>query len=168
MTKEFEAFPFKPYPIQIDFMQACYSACENSNVAVLESPTGTGKSLSLLVGCLTWLRDEAIRSKEVTLDRIREQLLANKGNKPAWVIEHTIKLKREDLENELRLMDERLAAVKEKEASLRKPTKDISSRKKLKIDYDDADNDDEFLPDDNKQNDENDDINADAKAMLEQ
>ena len=34
-------------------------------------------------------------------------------------------------DNELRLMDERLMAVKEKEASLRKPTKDISSRKKL-------------------------------------
>ncbi|TIC06905.1 DNA repair helicase [Wallemia mellicola] len=177
MTKEFSAFPYEPYPIQNEFMSACYDACENSKVAVLESPTGTGKSLSLLVASLSWLRDNAIRvcfdllSRESTISKLREELLANRGNKPAWIIEHTIKLRREDLENEVRLMDERLAAVKEKEASLRnhslKDTID-KPRKKIRIDYDETAEDDDFLPDDIKHNDENDDINADAKAMLDQ
>ncbi|TIB65683.1 hypothetical protein E3P78_00503 [Wallemia ichthyophaga] len=169
MTK-FQAFPYSPYAIQNDFMSACYDACENSSVAVLESPTGTGKSLSLLVGCLTWLRDYSIRSRDSTIDRLREDLLAKKGNKPAWVIEHSLKLKREDLDNELRLMDERLAAVREKEQLLRKHTVkyyDDNARKKIRIDYDDAADDDHFLPDENCQS-ENDDINADAKAMLDE
>ena len=38
----FEAFPYSTrYSIQNDFMNAVYEACENGQVAVLESPTGT-------------------------------------------------------------------------------------------------------------------------------
>ncbi|XP_060779251.1 ATP-dependent DNA helicase DDX11 isoform X3 [Neoarius graeffei] len=50
-------FPFKPYPIQESFMEALYAVLEQGNVGIFESPTGTGKSLSLICGALTWLRD---------------------------------------------------------------------------------------------------------------
>ncbi|ODM93421.1 putative ATP-dependent RNA helicase DDX11-like protein 8 [Orchesella cincta] len=54
-------FPFNPYPIQIDFMKALFTALEGRKLGIFESPTGTGKSLSMLCGSLTWLgkRDEA-------------------------------------------------------------------------------------------------------------
>lgn len=54
-------FPFKPYECQTAFMDRVIKAVENSENALLESPTGTGKTLSLLCSALAWLRVE--RSK---------------------------------------------------------------------------------------------------------
>ncbi|NXS55263.1 DDX11 helicase, partial [Brachypteracias leptosomus] len=50
-------FPYTPYPIQERFMAELYSALEAGRVGIFESPTGTGKSLSLICGALSWLRD---------------------------------------------------------------------------------------------------------------
>ncbi|XP_064011711.1 ATP-dependent DNA helicase DDX11 isoform X2 [Pogoniulus pusillus] len=50
-------FPYTPYLIQEQFMAALYGALEAGCVGIFESPTGTGKSLSLICGALSWLRD---------------------------------------------------------------------------------------------------------------
>lgn len=50
-------FPFSPYKVQHDFMKSLYSILENKQIGILESPTGTGKTLSLLCGSLKWLED---------------------------------------------------------------------------------------------------------------
>ncbi|NXN13715.1 DDX11 helicase, partial [Indicator maculatus] len=50
-------FPYTPYLIQERFMAALYNALEAGCVGIFESPTGTGKSLSLICGALSWLRD---------------------------------------------------------------------------------------------------------------
>ncbi|XP_073079408.1 ATP-dependent DNA helicase DDX11 isoform X2 [Manis javanica] len=50
-------FPFTPYSIQKDFMAALYQVLEDGKIGIFESPTGTGKSLSLICGALSWLRD---------------------------------------------------------------------------------------------------------------
>ncbi|KAM5332790.1 putative ATP-dependent DNA helicase DDX11-like protein 8 isoform 3-T3 [Glossophaga mutica] len=50
-------FPFTPYSIQKDFMAELYQVLEAGKIGIFESPTGTGKSLSLICGALTWLRD---------------------------------------------------------------------------------------------------------------
>ncbi|XP_057367089.1 putative ATP-dependent RNA helicase DDX11-like protein 8 isoform X2 [Daphnia carinata] len=50
-------FPFEPYPIQLDFMKNVYQCIEQGKLGIFESPTGTGKSLSLICGTLTWLTD---------------------------------------------------------------------------------------------------------------
>ncbi|XP_062954956.1 ATP-dependent DNA helicase DDX11 isoform X2 [Cynocephalus volans] len=50
-------FPFTPYSIQKDFMAALYQVLEAGKIGIFESPTGTGKSLSLICGALSWLRD---------------------------------------------------------------------------------------------------------------
>jgi chromosome transmission fidelity protein 1 len=55
---EFSAFPFKPYGIQTRFMTAVYRALQQGGVAIVESPTGTGKTLSLICSALKWLEDE--------------------------------------------------------------------------------------------------------------
>ncbi|NWQ63610.1 DDX11 helicase, partial [Neopipo cinnamomea] len=62
-------FPYTPYRIQEQFMEALYGALEAGRVGIFESPTGTGKSLSLICGALSWLRDleEKRRQEEARL-----------------------------------------------------------------------------------------------------
>uniref|UniRef100_A0A667GRG4 DEAD/H-box helicase 11 n=1 Tax=Lynx canadensis TaxID=61383 RepID=A0A667GRG4_LYNCA len=50
-------FPFTPYSIQKDFMAELYRVLDTGKIGIFESPTGTGKSLSLICGALSWLRD---------------------------------------------------------------------------------------------------------------
>ncbi|CAL8296622.1 unnamed protein product, partial [Boreogadus saida] len=65
-------FPYQPYPIQEQFMRALYGALEDSKVGIFESPTGTGKSLSLICGALTWLKDFEERKRQETADLLQE------------------------------------------------------------------------------------------------
>ncbi|AQK84862.1 ATP-dependent DNA helicase DDX11 isoform X1 [Zea mays] len=57
--KDFPAFPFAPYPIQSEFMSFLYAALSSGPgaLALLESPTGTGKTLSIICSALQWLLD---------------------------------------------------------------------------------------------------------------
>ncbi|XP_042324008.1 ATP-dependent DNA helicase DDX11 isoform X2 [Sceloporus undulatus] len=50
-------FPYTPYSIQEEFMTKLYQVLEAGKIGIFESPTGTGKSLSLICGALSWLRD---------------------------------------------------------------------------------------------------------------
>jgi len=47
-------FPFQPYPAQVTYMQKVVEALNKRTNALLESPTGTGKTLSLLCSTLAW------------------------------------------------------------------------------------------------------------------
>ena len=63
--KEF-SFPFStPYSIQVDLMRSLYKALEEGKSGLFESPTGTGKSLSVICGALTWLRDNPLQDSDV-------------------------------------------------------------------------------------------------------
>ncbi|XP_069084247.1 ATP-dependent DNA helicase DDX11 [Pleurodeles waltl] len=57
-------FPFEPYSIQKDFMAALYRVLDTGKIGIFESPTGTGKSLSLICGALTWLKNFEERKKQ--------------------------------------------------------------------------------------------------------
>ncbi|OXU25960.1 hypothetical protein TSAR_015750 [Trichomalopsis sarcophagae] len=48
-------FPFKPYQVQEDYMKKVIECLQEGKNGVLESPTGTGKTLSLLCSSLGWL-----------------------------------------------------------------------------------------------------------------
>eukprot|EP00741_Cyanophora_paradoxa_P007512 tig00001154_g7266.t1 len=50
-------FPGTPYDIQVEFMNALYDLMEAGGVGIFESPTGTGKTLSIICATLQWLRD---------------------------------------------------------------------------------------------------------------
>lgn len=68
-------FPFEPYGIQLDLMKVAYKTYEEEKFALLESPTGTGKSLSLICSSFTWLRDHQNKVRKKLEDR-RDTLLA--------------------------------------------------------------------------------------------
>ena len=52
-------FPFKPYDCQETYMGALLDALHKGENALLESPTGTGKTLCLLCATLAWQRQQA-------------------------------------------------------------------------------------------------------------
>ncbi|KYN03917.1 putative ATP-dependent RNA helicase DDX11 [Cyphomyrmex costatus] len=63
-------FPFPAYEIQKRFMKNLYDCLEGSKLGLFESPTGTGKSLSLICGALKWLIDHEKWRKEELLSAI--------------------------------------------------------------------------------------------------
>ena len=50
-------FPFPPYHVQEALMADIYKCLDDGGVGMFESPTGTGKSLSLICSTLQWLLD---------------------------------------------------------------------------------------------------------------
>lgn len=55
---QFPAFPFTPYPIQLQFMNVVYRALQKGGVCIVESPTGFHQSLAAF-DLLSGLRSEA-------------------------------------------------------------------------------------------------------------
>lgn len=66
-TVETYGFPHPPYPTQIELMAQVYNTLEQGGVGVIESPTGTGKTLSLLCPALTWMkrREQALLAESL-------------------------------------------------------------------------------------------------------
>lgn len=63
-------FPFEPYSVQRAYMEKVIECLNKSANGVLESPTGTGKTLSLLCASLGWV---SMRKREVQ-DNMENQL----------------------------------------------------------------------------------------------
>ena len=62
-------FPFEPYDIQKDFMRELFNCLQSGKLGIFESPTGTGKSLSLICGSLTWFL-ESEKANKVKLEKL--------------------------------------------------------------------------------------------------
>ncbi|KAL7276264.1 ATP-dependent DNA helicase chl1 [Rhizina undulata] len=127
--------PYQPYQIQLDFMNAVYSTLEDGCVGIFESPTGTflnldsrGKSLSLICGSLTWLRDYKKRQLEGQFDDDEED-----DGEPAWVKEYAKQDKKQQLLQARAELEGKLAKIREKEKKERKLAENGGRAHKAKI-----------------------------------
>lgn len=105
--------PFSPYDVQLEFMKAAYDVLERGGgqVGILESPTGTGKSLSLICASMTWLRDFKRRAFEAST-----QIDPNDAEgEPDWIIEQMLRRKRNELVAKWEEREARLEAIRRKE-----------------------------------------------------
>ncbi|CAL1540331.1 unnamed protein product [Lymnaea stagnalis] len=59
-------FPFTPYQCQVDYMTKVLMCLQQNQNGILESPTGTGKTLSLLCASLAW---QEARKAQVELNK---------------------------------------------------------------------------------------------------
>lgn len=146
VTRDFH-HPYEPYDIQQQFMNAVYDCLEDGKVGIFESPTGTGKSLSLICGSLTWLRD----NKRRTFEDGFEVDAANKDD-PPWMLEHARKQRKQEAFRRRQELNERLAKIKAQEKRARERAVGLSQvykRQKVGLDHaDDADEEAQFALDD--------------------
>ncbi|XP_064636727.1 ATP-dependent DNA helicase DDX11-like [Lineus longissimus] len=113
-------------------MKALYQALDGGKIGIFESPTGTGKSLSLICGALTWLRDFEQKQRQEVEALMKEQEEKNKARKeePDWIAAFTTKQK---LDDETKTIKERHEKMLKKEArlkDLRKARPTIKYKKK--------------------------------------
>ncbi|KAH6614677.1 helicase C-terminal domain-containing protein, partial [Chaetomium sp. MPI-SDFR-AT-0129] len=87
--------PYTPYDVQLDFMRTVYDVLEKGDgqVGILESPTGTGKSLSLLCASLTWLRTHKRSQYAASFEGIASTM----RGEPDWMVDAALRRKREEL-----------------------------------------------------------------------
>ncbi|KAF9967745.1 DEAD H (Asp-Glu-Ala-Asp His) box helicase 11 [Mortierella alpina] len=136
----FPAFPYPtPYSIQTDFMQQLYECIDQRKVGIFESPTGTGKSLSMICGAVAWLMDHE-RAEQDRARREQEAGEAEAGsvavastsateNKhstddtPDWVQQHRAisdaTIERQDKDQRRAELDARVQKIREREKRMR-------------------------------------------------
>jgi chromosome transmission fidelity protein 1 len=80
-------FPFEPYDVQKQLMAALTEAIDSRAVGLFESPTGTGKTLSLICATMSWL--EAHQLDPAAYERPSDlQSDAHANDDPDWVTAH--------------------------------------------------------------------------------
>lgn len=144
--------PFEPYQIQLELMRAVYRVIDDGyKVGLIESPTGTGKTLSLICSTMTWLR------KYKKTQSVGEQ----DEDEPLWV--------REAYQNSI--LSEKIQNAKKYESRLDQVEIDFTNflakdlpenqkfSKKIKL----SSADDEFLAEDYHSQDEEESVNLSIK-----
>ncbi|CAD5124537.1 DgyrCDS12815 [Dimorphilus gyrociliatus] len=122
-------FPFPPYDIQVGFMKNVYECLENRGIGIFESPTGTGKSLSIACSALKWLIDNEERQKKDLDNLLSDNNEEESGGD--WIKQHEIKKKKEDDAYELKKIIENRETLDARLKDLKKTLKEaLELRKK--------------------------------------
>ncbi|CAF3347822.1 unnamed protein product [Rotaria socialis] len=128
-------FPFEPYQIQIEFMRGLYSTIQQRKHGIFESPTGTGKSLSLICGSLRWLFDEIQSWKDEYEELQKPNESKNENSTDDW-LKRLMKRKEEETAKEKRREELKVKIdLEEQYANAAKNTL-AASIKKTKRDFD--------------------------------
>ncbi|KAL3256382.1 hypothetical protein ABHI18_007609 [Aspergillus niger] len=119
--------PYSPYDIQLQLMRALYSCLEQGKVAVFESPTGTvskvlisfystctGKSLSLICGSLTWLRDHKRSAFQTAVDNATCD-----DDEPEWMLDFARRESSRMITEKRKELEERLEKTRKEEEQQR-------------------------------------------------
>ncbi|XP_015115982.1 ATP-dependent DNA helicase DDX11 [Diachasma alloeum] len=138
MEEQDFAFPFPPYNIQKDFMKSLYKCLDEGNLGIFESPTGTGKTMSIICGALKWLHDYEKKNETDVKNRIKEldeQLKAiERESTGDWIDDHS---KQMIVNQERRIIQDKLEAiesrVKRKESMKKLVARKLEFKSKRKV-----------------------------------
>ena len=147
-------------------MNAVYDCLEAGKIGIFESPTGTGKSLSLICGALTWLRDHKRRTFE---EGFGEEL--KNSDEPAWLIESALRQKKEEAVRRRRDMELRLAKIRAREKRVKERWRNGDEgmrfkRQKTGVDQTDEDRDEARFVLDDYESDGDGDLNGKKKKEI--
>lgn len=168
-------FPFKPYDVQEAFMQNLYSVLDSGKIGIFESPTGTGKSLSIICGSLKWLKDFQEKRKNELLKILQE---TSEDPEDDWFDSFLEKQKKthqlQDAKEELKHVneyEERIKRIrtskKSKIAAMKKPNLPYSKRKKYSDDeVSESLTEEDFVIGEKNDDDEEDDVKEEKRHVL--
>lgn len=131
-TEEFP-FPFLPYPIQNEFMKKLYECLENANLGIFESPTGTGKSMSIICSALKWLIDHEELQKQqlnTAISQLDERIEKCNNSSDNWFSVQTEQI---ELNRERQTLQAKLNSIlrhERKKNALKKAVEDVDNKKR--------------------------------------
>ncbi|GMR42008.1 hypothetical protein PMAYCL1PPCAC_12203, partial [Pristionchus mayeri] len=134
------SFPYPPYAIQLDLMRALDKCLEEKRTGIFESPTGTGKSLSVLCATLSWMEKQNQKEEE-RMKEIMEEKEEGEEEKD-WMVAYKKKREKDILKEEARNEMEKRDKVKErirKAEERREEKKERGGREKKKETEEDDD-----------------------------
>ncbi|KAF4139457.1 Helicase C-terminal domain [Phytophthora infestans] len=136
MDGEFFSFPYDPYSIQLELMRQIWATLEQGHCGIFESPTGTGKSISLICGALTWLtkhtdeyglqQNDANASTAATTTEKLE-----KDAEPSWLSDFEQKSADRELKYRQQMAKDALTGIER----LRLEPEATTKKRKMKIAY---------------------------------
>ena len=136
--------PFEPYDVQVKLMKAIFDCIKDDGVGIFESPTGTGKSLSLICAALTWLRQQRPEELETEL----EKLLQTDSKTPEWLLKRAVDEKTREYLASWKEVESRLRTLRTLEKSKHLEASDEKLSKRRRNDYEillDTNEEDRFL-----------------------
>lgn len=127
------SFPFSPYLIQNQFMKELYKCLENAKLGIFESPTGTGKSMSIICGALKWLLDyEKQQRNQLTtaISELDEQIKQYNDSSINWFFVQSQQI---ELNNKRQILQTKLNNIfqyEQRKNTLKEITRNIYNKKK--------------------------------------
>ncbi|XP_072940109.1 ATP-dependent DNA helicase DDX11 [Epargyreus clarus] len=127
-------FPFQPYAIQEKFMKELYATIDGNRLGIFESPTGTGKSLSICCSALQWLKDsnrKVLEDLEKEIQELKNEI-ASQADADDWLQQEYEKIKKNQtliaLQNKLDKMKRKMAAFSELQKRVAKQKSNITNK----------------------------------------
>jgi chromosome transmission fidelity protein 1 len=166
-------------------MRTVFTAIEDRKIAIVESPTGTGKSLTLLTSTLSWLAANAARLITATEADLRAKFRAQDPDEPEWMTDGAVRRHLAALRATADARAERLRRARERERRARErrerenavasggfgtarkrarpPDKEVKGKSKAERDLE------ALLPDDAvQQSDDGPNLSAEVRALMAQ